>query len=136
MATIPRRTAASKTIEALRHEEASRKNIPTAEYQSVLDQEQQHPVRVAYERRNHDLDPQLVWRGKDEQDWSDLVVQAPPLYIQEKVHPKVLIDDLLRQAKERQPEAEQQLDLFADFNGIPEGVDTTEFYQHDQNWSN
>ena len=43
-----------------------------------------------------DLDPQLVWRGKDEQDWSDLVVHAPPLYIQEKVHPKVLIDDLLR----------------------------------------
>ena len=52
-------------------------------------------MRVAYERRNRDLDPQLVWRGKDEQDWSDLVVHAPPLYIQEKVHPKVLIDDLL-----------------------------------------
>jgi adenine-specific DNA-methyltransferase len=28
---------------------------------------------------------QLVWRGKDRQDWSDLVVQAPQLYIQEKV---------------------------------------------------
>ena len=51
-------------------------------------------MRVAYERRNRHLDPQLVWRGKDQQDWSDLVVQAPPLYIQEKVHPKVLIDDL------------------------------------------
>ena len=51
--------------------------------------------------RNTDLDPQLVWRGKDEQDWSDLVVHAPPLYIQEKVHPKVLIDDLLQQTKER-----------------------------------
>jgi adenine-specific DNA-methyltransferase len=57
------------------------------------------PIQVAYERRNTDLDPQLVWRGKDEQDWSDLVVHAPPLYIQEKVHPKVLIDDLLRQTK-------------------------------------
>ncbi len=57
------------------------------------------PMRVAYERRNRDLDPQLVWRGKDEQDWSDLVVHAPPLYIQEKVHPKVLIDDLLRQTR-------------------------------------
>ena len=57
------------------------------------------PIRVAYERRNRDLDPQLVWRGKDEQDWSDLVVHAPPLYIQEKVHPKVLIDDLLRQTQ-------------------------------------
>jgi adenine-specific DNA-methyltransferase len=27
-------------------------------------------------------------------------------------------------------------DLFADFNGMPKGVDKTEFYQHDQNWSN
>lgn len=54
---------------------------------------------MAYERRNRDLDPQLVWRQKDEQDWSDLVVPtAPPLYIQEEVHPKVLIDDLLRRS--------------------------------------
>jgi adenine-specific DNA-methyltransferase len=27
-------------------------------------------------------------------------------------------------------------DLFADFNGLPRGIDRTEFYQHDQNWSN
>ena len=81
-----------KTVESLKHE-ATRKNIPTAEYQSVLQKKEQDPVRVAYERRNRDLDPQLVWRGKDEQDWSDLVVHAPPLYIQEKVHPKVLIED-------------------------------------------
>ncbi len=85
-----------KTVETLTHDEATRKNIPTAEYQSVMAKEEQSPIRVAYERRNRDLDPQLVWRGKDEQDWSDLVVHAPPLYIQEKVHPKVLIDDLLR----------------------------------------
>src|SRR5207253_8034774 len=91
-----------KTIESLKHDEARRKNIPTAEYQSVLQKKEQDPVRVAYERRNRDLDPQLVWRGKDEQDWSDLVVHAPPLYIQEKVHPKVLIDDLLRETKERE----------------------------------
>jgi len=58
--------------------------------------DEQSPIRVAYERRNRDLDPQLVWRGKDEQDWSDLVVPGPPLFIQEKVHPKVLIDDLRR----------------------------------------
>ena len=94
------------------------------------------PRPVKYPR-NTDLDPQLVWRGKDEQDWSDLVVHAPPLYIQEKVHPKVLLDDLLRQTKEAHAEAPgAQTNLFADFNGIPEGVDRTEFYQHDQNWSN
>ena len=95
-------TPMPKTIETLRHDEATRKNIPTAELQAVVSEEMEHPVRVAYERRNRDLDPQLVWRGKDEQDWSDLVVQAPPLYIQEKVHPKALIDELLRETRERQ----------------------------------
>src|SRR4051795_7046845 len=133
---MARRRSGPKTVETLTHLEDTRANIPTAEYESVVDEADKAPVRVAYERRNRDLDPQLVWRGKDEQDWSDLVVQAPPLYIQEKVHPKVLIDDLLRQTKEGQRNGEVQLDLFADFNGIPEGADRTEFYQHDQNWSN
>ncbi len=126
-----------KEIAALTHEEAKRKNIPTAEYQAVLEKDEQTPIQIAYERRNRDLDPQLVWRGKDEQDWSDLVVNAPPLYIQEKVHPKALIDELLRESRERKHEAGEIMpSLFADFNGLPKGVDKTEFYQHDQNWSN
>jgi len=126
----------NKTVETLTHEEASRKNIPTAEYQSVMDKEQQKPIKVAYERRNRDLDPQLMWRGKDEQDWSDLVVNAPPLYIQEKVHPKVLIDDLKRQTEKEDDQNDAQIDLFADFNGVPDEDAKTEFYQHDQHWSN
>ncbi len=126
-----------KQVEALKHDEASRKNIPTAEYQSLIEKENQTPIQVAYERRNRDLDPQLVWRGKDEQDWSDLVVPAPPLYIQEKVHPKVLIDDLLRRSSESESkQAGANFDLFADFNGLPSPEAKTEFYQHDQNWSN
>jgi adenine-specific DNA-methyltransferase len=125
-----------KTVETLTHEEASRKNIPTAEFQSVMQQEEQSPIRVAYQRRNRDLDPQLVWRGKDEQDWSDLVTHAPPIYIQEKIHPKVLIDDLLRRSAADQKTADGQFDLFADFNGVPEGNAKTEFYQHDANWTN
>ena len=125
-----------KTVETLKHDEAKRKNIPTAEHQSVLKPDDATPHTVKYPR-NTDLDPQLVWRGKDEQDWSDLVVHAPPLYIQEKVHPKVLIDDLVRQSKEaRAQEPGAQADLFADFNGMPTGADKTEFYAHDQNWSN
>ena len=127
----------AKAVETIIHEDATRKNIPTAEFQPVLQDSQQSPIQVAYERRNRDLDPQLVWRGKDEQDWSDLIVQAPPLYIQEKVHPKVLIDDLLRQSKQQEYEAGNMMaDLFSDFNGIPNGVDKTEFYQHDQHWTN
>lgn len=140
---------AGKTVDSIKHDEARRKNIPTAEYQSVLEKQKLAPVQVSYPRngsaaladekaaRNPDLDPQLVWRGKDRQDWSDLVVHAPPLYIQEKVHAKALIDDLLRETKERQHAGgELTPDLFADFNGVPHDADKTEFYAHDQNWSN
>ena len=99
-------------------------------------EEEQSPFRVAYERRNRDLDPQLVWRGKDEQDWSDLVVNAPPLYIQERVHPRVLVDDLMRQSRNGRGADEYQTDMFADFNGLPSEDAKTEFYEHDANWSN
>lgn len=136
MARTKKTGGVGKTVETLTHTEAKRKNIPTAEHQSVMraDEQEARPLRYP---RNTDLDPQLVWRGKDEQDWSDLVVHAPPLYIQEKVHPKALIDDLLRTSKEANHSAGQiTADLFSDFNGIPKGVDKTEFYRHEQNWSN
>ena len=104
---MPRRTAARqpKSVSTIRHNEATRPNIPTAEYQPAMTDEEQRAIPVAYARRNPDLDPQLVWRGKDMQDQADLVAHAPPLYIQEKVHPKVLIDDLMAtsRATEQQP---------------------------------
>ena len=130
-----------KRVETLTHEEASRKNIPTAEHEAVMAERDRRPIEVAYERRNRDLDPQLVWRGKNAQNRSDLVVQAPPLFIQEKVHPKALIADLLRQTKDAEAEraaseAGFQANLFADFNGLPDEDARTEFYQHDANWSN
>ena len=90
-------------------------------------------------RLNRELDPQLIWRGKDQQDWSDLVVNAPPLYIQEKVKPKALIDDLRRlsQTADSANNADlQQADLFGDFNGLPEGAERTDFYQHEGHWQN
>ena len=124
-------------VETLTHD-ATRKNIPTAEFESLMRDQDKTPIQLAYERRNRDLDPQLVWRGKDEQDWSDLIVQAPPLYIQEKVHPKVIIDDLKRESANRAKAAKDapQFDMFADFNGLPDAEAATEFYQHDQHWSN
>src|SRR6266540_330456 len=125
-----------KTIAVLRHRD-KRRNLPTAEFQEVMQEEEKTPIQLAYERRNRDLDPQFVWRGKDEQDWSDLVVHAPPLYIQEKVHPKVLIDDLQRESTQRAiTEGAETPDLFADFNGLPKDARATEFYQHDANWTN
>ena len=120
-------------VEALTHDEATRKNAPTAELETFVEPAMKRPIEVAYERRNRDLDPQLVWRGKDVADWSDLVVEAPPLYIQEKIHPKALIEDLKRASQ--RDEADDAPDLFADFNGVdPEA--RTEFYAHDQHWSN
>ena len=134
---MSKRRQVPKRVESLTHAGASRKNIPTAEYQPVVPESDREPIQVAYERRNRDLDPQLVWHGKDVQDWSDLVVPAPPLFIQEKIHPKVLIDDLRRQSRESAAASEDEHpDLFADFNGLPEGDAKTEFYQHDANWSN
>ncbi|PYJ71179.1 MAG: site-specific DNA-methyltransferase, partial [Verrucomicrobia bacterium] len=128
--------SSKKTIAVLRHSD-KRRNLPTVEFQEVMQEEEKTPIQIAYERRNRDLDPQLVWRGKDEQDWSDLVVHAPPLYIQEKVHPKVLIDDLQRESMQRAiTEGTQTPDLFADFNGLPRDARATEFYQHDANWTN
>ena len=144
---MPKPTSRKK-VETLTHEEAKRKNIPTAEYQSVMKEDDQSSVLVAYERRNRDLDPQLVWRGKDEQDRADLMVPAPPLFIQEKVHPKAMIDDLAANSRwsvasgrdadhgSQATDHWSQPDLFADFNGLPDGNAKTEFYQHDANWSN
>ena len=138
---MARRKQRRKTVSNLTHDEAKRLNIPTAEYEAVLDETDRSPIQVAYLRRNPDLDPQLVWRGKDLLDWPDLVVQAPPLFIQEKVQPKVLIDDLINRTRQSDREAADaesgfQADLFADFNGLPDDAARTEFYQHDANWSN
>ena len=131
-----RKTRKQVAVEATTHRAAKRLNIPTAEDESIVPDGDRQPRPVRY-RRNTDLDPQLVWRGKDEQDWSDLVVPAPPLYIQEKVEPKALVDDLLRETKARRDEENPpQPSLFGDFNGLPEGAERTEFYQHQGNWSN
>ena len=133
-----RRTRAPLSVEATIHEEETRLNIPTAEYEAILPDDHRAPRQLRYPR-NADLDPQLVWRGKDEQDWSDLVVPAPPLFIQEKVPPKALVDDLVRETEARRQEADpapQPVSLFGDFNGLPEGAEKTDFYRHRGNWSN
>ena len=125
-----------KTVETIIHDGESRKNIPSAELQPLLKDQDRSPIRVAYERRNRDLDPQLVWRGKDEQDWSDLIVHAAPMYIQEHVHPKALIDDLQKLANAKPKPGQRQLDMFSYFEVQVDTEAKTEFYQHDAHWSN
>ena len=119
---MPRRARTRRQpiqVESLSHPDDSRTNIPSAEMEQVIDDADWLPKHVAYERRNRDLDPKLVWSGKDEQDARDLIASAPPLFIQEKVHPKVLVDDLMRFSSESERRDEYQVDLFADFNGKP-----------------
>ncbi|MCQ0987157.1 site-specific DNA-methyltransferase [Jiella marina] len=81
-------------------------------------------------------DAQLTWRGKDQQDWSDLIVNAPSLYIQEKVHPKAIIDDLKRGTAKKREDSSEAPDLFADFNGLDDPEARAEFYQHSMHWQN
>ena len=125
-----KKTSEPLVIESITHTDDKRRNIPTKEMEPVVRDEQTQPIPVAYPR-NRDLDPQLVWRGKDEQDQHDLTVPTMPLYIQEKIHPKALIDDLARHK-----ETPTQGRLFDDFGGLALDADKTEYYQHDQNWSN
>jgi len=134
-------TAPSKsTITSTRHAD-KRTNIPTEELRGFVSDEEKAPKTLLYPR-DPSLDPQLVWKGKDEQDQTDLAVPVAPIYIQEKIHPQAIINDLLAQAARpgsalREEAATYQLNLFADFNGGPEEFDQkVEFYQHEQNWTN
>ena len=134
--TKPKSTPKTKPaaeIDAVRHKD-TRKNIPTEELRDFVADEEQRPKTVLYPR-DPSLDPQLVWRGKDEQDQQDLAVPAVPIYIQEKIHPQAIIDDFRRSAA-RQTPLEAQLDLFADFNGLDDFDKKVDFYHHDQHWSN
>lgn len=180
MARSPKSSGAksAKSVDALKHEAATRRNIPTAEMESFFRREEdaapmapvsyprarplmEGETRTKEEPRQPELiwngakititeaqmeelartgtltlsDAQLVWRGKDRQDWSDLVVNVPPLYIQEKIHPKAIIDDLKRRTQARREAESDAPDLFGDFNGLKPDQ-RAEFYQHDQHWSN
>jgi len=121
----------STPVESIRHKD-KRKNIPTEELRDFVAEDEQTPKTLLYPR-DPSLDPQLVWKGKDEQDSADLAVPVVPIYIQEKIHPQALIDALPRI---EQP-GDNQTNLFADFNGLPEEFDQrVDFYQHDGHWSN
>jgi adenine-specific DNA-methyltransferase len=124
--------AAPTSIEAVRHTGDSRVNIPTAELGPLAEAEAAGPQALRYPR-DPSLDPQLVWKGKDEQDGEDLVVPAVPIHIQEQISPKAIIEDLRATSAAGR---DTQLDLFhSDFNGMAfdERVD---FYHHPMKWSN
>ncbi len=127
----PRKTKLPTRVEAITHAD-KRANLPTADAQDFVAPELEQPTPVRYPR-DPSLDPQLVWKGKDELDGEDLVADAPPIYIQEKIDPRVLIENLRDTAAS--PEDEPELTLFDTFDGLGE-LDLVEFYRHEANWSN
>jgi adenine-specific DNA-methyltransferase len=130
MAKKPRKKP--KKVDSLKHSD-KRKNIPTEELRDFAADAEDRPPAVLYPR-DPSLDPQLVWKGKDEQDAQPLDVPAVPIYIQEKIQPRAIIEDLRKEAASGKP---RQADLFADFNGLPEDfADRVDFYRHEANWSN
>ncbi|BAZ47104.1 DNA methylase (plasmid) [Chondrocystis sp. NIES-4102] len=130
---VSRKKTPKTEIESVKHKD-KRANIPTEELRGFLSEEEKQPKTLLYPR-DPSLDPQLVWQTKDEQDSQDLEVTAVPIYIQEKIHPQAIIDDFRHQVKKEQ--AEQQLSLFGDFNGL-EFEKLIDFYQHKDGvkWTN
>lgn len=123
-------------VESYKHDGAKRTMIPTAEQQGFVREEEARPIKLRWPR-NPDLDPQLVWRGKDAEDASDLYVDAPPVYKQEHIAPRAIIERLKRETAARREATTDMPDLFGDFNGRPDDLEArTEFYAHEQNWQN
>ena len=122
----------STPVESIKHKDA-RMNIPTEELRDFVADDEQAPKTMLYPR-DPSLDPQLVWKGKDEQDAKPLEVPVVPIYIQEKIHPQALVENLRDTAKAG--EKEPELTLFDDFNGIDDFDKKVDFYHHDQHWSN
>lgn len=131
---MARKTPASSTLTPVDsvHHKDRRVNIPTHELSGFVADDERSPKTILYPR-DPSLDPQLVWKGKDEQDREDLAVPAVPIYIQEKIHPQALIEGLRAQTDGNRDSI--QGELFGDFDGI-EFEELVDFYQHDQNWTN
>ena len=127
-----KKNVTSTPVTSHKHKD-KRANIPTEELREFVAEEERKPKTVLYPR-DPSLDPQLVWKGKDEQDQQPLAIPAVPIYIQEKIHPHAIIEQVRAQAQKR---GEPQAELFSDFNGI-KFEDLIDFYQHKDgvNWSN
>jgi adenine-specific DNA-methyltransferase len=131
MMLMAKKKTSPKKVESISHKD-KRTNIPTEELRDFVEEDERAPEVMLYPR-DPSLDPQLVWKGKDEQDGEDLAVPVVPIYIQEKIHPRAIIAALPRIVEQD----DGQLDLFDDFNGGPVDFEQkVEFYQHEHNWSN
>ncbi|MGI9306972.1 MAG: site-specific DNA-methyltransferase [Gammaproteobacteria bacterium] len=134
-------------VKAIRHTGDKRCNIPPAELENLMPPKEGAPVRVEYLRdapnkppvKSHEeavMSPRLNWAGKDK-DADPLAVDALPIYVQEKIQPQAIIDDLILQTKMgRVAGGDEAADMFHNFNGLDDPIERTEFYRHMQNWTN
>jgi adenine-specific DNA-methyltransferase len=132
---MPKKKPAGPTpVEFTQHKD-TRKNIPTQELRGFVQRDDEEQPKELLYPRDPTLDPQLVWRGKDDLDRNDLSVPVVPVYIQEKIHPAALVENLRKTAKAG--ELEPELTFFDDFNGLDgDFKKKTDFYHWDQHWSN
>ncbi|MER7459368.1 site-specific DNA-methyltransferase [Micromonospora sp. NPDC126480] len=138
MPSRSRKPVAAVPVQAIAHPTDRRVHLPTADGQELVSPDAARIEQVKKER-DPSLDPQLVWIGKEEQDADDLVVEAPPIYIQEKIAPRTLVEELRRASESSRPRENEQLGLFADDYADFDGLDdwqSVEYYQHEANWSN
>ena len=123
-------------VTATEHKD-KRVNLPTADAAEDFGGPELEAARKVAFERDPSLDPQLIWKGKYPDDdpaaAGDLIADAPPIYIQEKIIPRVLVENLRNTAAAG--ETEPELTLFETFDGLDE-LDFIDFYQHQANWSN
>ena len=128
------KTSKSAPLEAFDHKGEVRSNNPTAELGGWM---QEGVLEKTYYPRNPDLDPQLVWKGKDAEDRQPLEVDVAPIYVQEHIHPRALIEDLRRQSQKSQIDSgERTADWFDEWDKELDPEDKIEFYQHERPWTN
>ena len=132
-------SAPKKRVKSIAHSADKRVNIPTAESGRLVRKSELSPPKVDYPRAPGDdmiLNPELMWQGKAAENRSPLSVAAAAIYVQEKIHPRALVDDLLRQTAAAADSDSDSSELFENFNGLSDPVARTEFYRHSQNWQN
>ena len=120
-------------VDAIRHKD-TRKNIPTEELRDFVGPDEAAPKTMLYPR-DPSLDPQLVWKGKDEQDRKDLAVDVVPIYIQEAIEPRVIVEAVQSRARTGPDNGGMLPGFYDDIAAIDLG-EKVEFYRHDQQWAN
>ena len=133
------------------HGEYTRPTLPTGEYSGIatedllgcptpkvgysLDNADAPDLSEEFAARDPDLDPQYVWRGKRPDEAATLETAAPFIYQQEKIFPRMLIEEMKRQTAIRRDAADAQ-QTFAELSEDFDPNAKPSFYNHEEGWKN